>query len=122
MAAGLNALAMVGADCAVTVRLAVLLAGPAVVVCTVVTPEAILGWLPAMVLVTLNMIVQLPLAGIVMPLKLSAVAPEVREPGAVPAHVPVTFPAAAVMFTSVSVKVAPVRAVPLLLDSVKVKA
>ena len=66
--------------------------------------------------------VQLPLAGIVMPLKLSAVAPEVKEPGVVPAHVPVTLPAVAVIFTSVSVKAAPVRAVPLVFDSVRVTA
>ena len=68
---GLKALPIVGA--AKTVRFAVLLAAPAAGVCVVVTPEVVLGCTPATVLVTPNVTVQLPLNGMVMPLKLSAV-------------------------------------------------
>ena len=62
---------MVGA--ASTVRVAVLLGVPAVVVCVVVTPEVALFWTPMVLLVTLKVTVQLPLAGIVIPVKLKDV-------------------------------------------------
>ena len=64
-------MAMVGA--ASTVRVAVLLAAPAVAVCVVVTPDVVLFWVPGILLVTLKATVQLPLAGIAMPVKLSDV-------------------------------------------------
>ena len=51
-----------------------------------------------MVLVTLKITVQLLLAGIVIPVKLSAVAPADSVPGVVPAQVPVTAPPTAVIF------------------------
>ena len=73
-----------------------------------------------MVLVTLKITVQLPLAGRVMPLKLRAVAPAVKLLGVVPVHVPVTLPPAALMLVRVSVNEPPVRAVELLLASVRV--
>jgi hypothetical protein len=103
-----------------TVRVAVLLAAPAVVVCVVVTPEVVLGWAPGELLVTLKITVQLPLAGIVIPLKLRAVAPAVRDDGAVPLQVPVTAPPTALIFTSVSVNAPPVRLDALLFDNVNV--
>jgi hypothetical protein len=114
----LNALAMVGG--ANTVRVAVLLAAPAVGVCVVVTPEVVFGCTPAVLLVTLKITVQLPLAGMVIPLKLSAVAPAVSVFGVVPAQVPPTPPPAALIFASVSVKAPPVIGNPLLLASVRV--
>jgi hypothetical protein len=48
-------------------------------------------------LVTLKITVQLLLAGIVIPVKLSAVAPAARVFGVVPAQVPVTAPPRALM-------------------------
>ena len=72
---GLNDLVMVGDAVAVTVKLAVLLAGPAVGVWVVVTPEVVLGWTPAVLLVTVKVTVQLLLAGIVNPKKLREVVP-----------------------------------------------
>src|ERR1035438_8425519 len=86
---GLNAFAMVGKP---TPSVAVLLAAPAVGVCVVVTPEVVLGSEPAVVLVTLKVTVQLPLAGIVIPLKLRAVAPAVSDAGLVPTQRPPTAP------------------------------
>ena len=57
-----------------TERFAVLLAVPAVVVCVVVTPEVEFGFVPTVLLVTSKVTVQVTLfAGIVIPLKLSAV-------------------------------------------------
>src|SRR5579871_1104422 len=109
---------MIGADR--TVSVAVLLAAPAAGVCVVVTPDAVLGCAPGVVLVTLKVTVQLPLAGMVMPLKLSAVAPAVSEPGVVPVQVPPTAPPEALMLASVSVKAPPVRAAALPLARVKV--
>src|SRR5580658_5992329 len=118
---GLNALLMVGeARAAVTVRVAVLLAAPAVGVCVVVTPEVVLGLPPRLLLVTLNVTVQLPLAGMVIPVKLRAVAPPLRVPGVVPAQVPPTAPPTALMLTSVSANAPPVSADALLLDKVRV--
>ena len=110
-------MAMVGA--ANTVRVALLLAVP-VGVCVVVTPDVLLGWTPAVLLVTLNVTVQLLLAGIVIPVKLRAVAPAIKEEGVVPAQVPPTAPPAALMLASVSVNAPAVRAEALLLDSVSV--
>jgi hypothetical protein len=105
---------------AVTVRVAVLLPVPAVGVCVVVTPEVLFGWPPAVLLVTLKVTVQLLLAGIVIPVKLSAVWPADNVAGVVPVQVPPTAPATALILTRVSVKAPPVRIVALLLASVKV--
>jgi hypothetical protein len=70
---GLNALAMVGVTKLLTVSEGVLLAAPAVGVWVVVTPEVVLGLAPGVLLVTLKVTVQLPLAGMLIPLKLRAV-------------------------------------------------
>src|ERR1700733_1092642 len=107
---------MVGA--ANTVRVAVLLAVPAVGVWVVVTPDAVLFWAPGVLLVTLNVTLQLLLAGMVIPVKLRLVWPAVRVDGVVPTHVPPTAPPTALMFTSVSVNAPPVRAEVLLLERV----
>jgi hypothetical protein len=116
--AGLKALAMVGE--ASTVRMAVLLAAPAVGVCVVVTPEVVLLRAPGVLLVTLKITVQLPLAGIAIPLKLSAVWPAVNVEGVVPVQLPVTAPPTALILTSVSVNAPPVRGDVLLFASVRV--
>jgi hypothetical protein len=63
-----------------------------------------LDWVPSELLVTLKITVQLPLAGMVIPLKLRDVAPAVRDAGLAP-HVPVTVPPFALMFVKVSVNV-----------------
>ncbi len=115
---GLKALAIVGA--ARTVTVAVLLAVPAVGVCVVFTPEVVLCCAPAVALVTLNVTVQLPLAGMVMPLKLNAVAPAVKDDGVVPVQVPPTEPPEALMCTNESVNAPPVMAVALALVNVRV--
>ena len=115
---GLKALVMVGA--ANTVRSAVLLASPAVVVCVVFTPEVVLGSVPAVELVTLNVTVQLPLAGMVIAVKLSDVAPAVSDDGVVPTQVPPTAPPTALIFESVSVNAPAVIAVALALVRVRV--
>ena len=104
----------------VTVRLAVLLAAPAVGVCVVVTPDVLFGLEPTWLLVTLKVTVQLLLAGIVIPVKLSAVAAAAKVAGVVPAQVPPTAPPTALIFTNVSLKAPPVRAEALLFDSVRV--
>ena len=109
---------MVGA--ASTVKVAVLLAGPAVGVCVVVTPDVVLFCAPTVLLVTLKVTVQLPDAGILIPLKLREVVPPVNVPGVVPVQVPPTAPATALIPASVSVKAPPVRAVALLLLKVRV--
>lgn len=98
---GENDLVIVGG--AKTFRLTALLAVPATGVCVVVTPEVAFGCEPGVELVTLKITVQLPLAGIVMPLKLSAVAPADSVFGVVPEQVPVTAPPTALIFVSVSV-------------------
>src|SRR5258708_4130920 len=105
-----------------TPSVAVLLCAPAVGVWVVVTPEVWLLLPPVVLLVTLKVTVQLPLAGIAIPVKLSAVAPAPRVPGVVPVQVPPTAPPTALMFTSVSVNAPPVRAVALLLARVRVTA
>jgi len=111
-------LAIVGAT--KTLRLAELLAGPAVGVCVVVTPEVVFGCTPAVLLVTEKMTVQLLLAGIVIPLKLRAVAPATKVAGVVPTQVPVTAPPTALILLSVSVNEALVKVVALVLPSVSV--
>jgi hypothetical protein len=111
---------MVGVASAVTVKVAVLLAVPAAGVCVEVTPEVVFGWPPTVLLVTLKITVQLLLAGIVIPVKLSAVAPAARVFGAVPTQVPVTAPPRALMFASVSVNAPPVSAEAFPFDSVNV--
>jgi hypothetical protein len=105
MVVGENALAIVGAARAVTVRVAVLLGEPTVV-CEVVTPEVVLGLPPTLLLVTPKVTVQPP-AGIVIPEKVRAVWPEVNDVAA--PQVPPTAPPTALILTSVSVKEAPVR-------------
>jgi hypothetical protein len=77
---------------------------------------------PAVLLVILKITVQLLLAGIVIPVKLSAVAPAARVFGVVPAQVPVTAPPRALMFVNVSVNAPPVSADALLFESVSVTA
>src|SRR6266700_1204170 len=111
---------MVGDARLLTVRVAVLLVEPGEGVCVVVTPDVVLGFPPAVVLVTLKVTVQLLLAGIVIPLKLRAVAPAPRVAGVVPAQVPPTAPPTALMLTSESVNAPPVRLEPLLFDNVRV--
>src|SRR5579871_575011 len=118
IAVGLNALVMEGA--ASTVSVALLLAAPAVGVCVVLTPEVVLDWTPAVALVMLKVTVQLLLAGMVIVVKLRAVAPAVSDAGVVPVQVPPTAPPEALIFTSVSVKAPPVRAVALVLAKVRV--
>ena len=114
---GLNALAIVGAP---TVSVAVLLALPAAGVCVVVTPEVVLLCSPTIELVMLNVTVQLPLAGMAIPLKPSAVDPAGSDVGVVPVQVPPTAPPAALMFARVSVNAPPVIAAVLLLVRVSV--
>lgn len=71
-------------------------------------------------LVTTKVTVQAPFAGMVIPEKLSPVAPAVRVDGVVPAQVPPTLPPAAVMFARVSEKDALVKAPAFPLESVRV--
>ena len=97
-----------------------MLAVPAVGVCVVVTPDVLFGFPPVWLLVTLKVTVQLPDAGMLIPVKLNAVWPAVNDEGAVPVQVPPTAPATALIFTSVSVNAPPVSAVPLEFDSVRV--
>src|SRR5260370_626832 len=103
-----------------TVKIAVLLADPADGVCVVVTPDVVLGFPPTVLLVTLKVTVQLLLAGIVMPVKLSTVAPALSVDGVFPVQVPPTAPPTALMLDSVSVNAPPVRMEALLLDKVRV--
>src|SRR5260370_36963 len=103
-----------------TVKVAVLLAEPTDGDFVVVTTDVVLGFAPTVLLVTLKVTVQLLLAGIVMPLKLRAVAPTLRVPGVVPVQVPPTTPPTALMLDSVSVNAPPVRFEALLFDNVSV--
>ena len=89
-------------------------------VCVVVTPEVELGCTPTVLLVTEKITVQEPLAGIVMPEKLNAVAPADNVAGVVPEQVPVTAPPTALIFTSVSVNEPSVSAVGFVLFNVSV--
>src|SRR5471032_1004857 len=105
-----------------TVRFTVGDTAPATGVCVVVTPEVALGCTPGVVLVTTIVTVQLPPAGIVIAVKLNAVAPLTSAAGVVPTQVPPTACAPETdMLVSVSVKAAPVIAAnPFGLVSVKV--
>src|SRR5260370_613871 len=102
-----------------TVRMAVLLAEPADGVCVLVTPHVVFGFPPTVLLVTLKVTVQLLLAGIVIPVKLRAVAPAIKEEGVVPVQVPPTAPPTALMLDRVSVNATPVRMEALLFDNVR---
>jgi hypothetical protein len=115
---GANPFAIVGE--AKTVRLAVLLAGPAVGVCVVVTPDVEFGCMPGVLLVTAKVTVQELLAGMLIPVKLNAVAPAASVFGVVPTQVPPTAPPTALILLSVSVNAAPVSAEALLLLKVSV--
>jgi hypothetical protein len=86
----------------------------------VVTPDVVFGCTPMELLVTEKMTVQLPFAGIEIPVKANAVAPAAKVLGVVPAQVPVTAPPAALILASVSLKAALVSALPLLLLNVSV--
>ena len=88
---------------------------PGEAVCVVVTPEVELGRTPGELLVTSKITVHELLAGIVIPLKLKAVAPATRLAGVVPTQVPVTAPPTALILLSVSVNAPPVSAVEVLL-------
>src|SRR5260370_609878 len=81
-----------------TVRVAAFLGEPSGGVCVVVTPDVVLGFPPTVLLVTLKVTVQLLLAGIVIPLKLRAVAPGLRVAGVVPVQVPPPAPPTAFFF------------------------
>jgi hypothetical protein len=80
---------LVSATCE-TCKFAVLDTVPAVGVWVVVTPLVVFGCNPAVALVTSTVTVQLPLAGKVMPVKLSAVVPLVNDAGVMPVQVPPT--------------------------------
>lgn len=86
----------------------------------VVTPEVLLGSMPGVLLVTLKVIVQLLLAGMVTPVKVRAVAPAARVLGVVPRQVPPTAPPDALIFASVSLNVPPVSGKALVLAKVRV--
>jgi hypothetical protein len=94
------------ADAPVTSRLAVLLGSPAGV-SAVATPLVVLGLLPAFVLVTVAVIVQVPFAGTFPAVTLKLVPPATALL-ATPVHDPPTVLEESVMFTSVSVKLRPV--------------
>ena len=117
MLAGRNALAIPGAA-AVTVRFAVFDAAP-IADSAVVTPEGVLGKTPATLPETGIVTVQVPVAGIVSPVKVSAVWPAVKLLLAAPTQVP---PAGPVAFTDMPlsrlVKVALVSAMLFVFDSV----
>lgn len=86
----------------------------------VVTPLVAFGWTPTTLLVTASVTVQLPLAGIVKPLRLNAVCPSVRLLPLAPTQVPPAFCAPlTAMSVSASVKLAPVRAIPFVFVKVK---
>jgi hypothetical protein len=70
--------------------------------------------------VTLKVTVQLPLAGIVIPPKLRLVELGFNVEGVMPMQVPPTAPPTALMFVSVSLNAALVRAMALPSDSVRV--
>ena len=96
---GLNALVIVGEAVVVTVRLAVLLTAPAVGVWVVVTPEVVLGWTPAVLLVTVKVTVQLLFAASVNPKKLREVVPPANDAGPAPQVPPTLVFAAMLMLT-----------------------
>jgi hypothetical protein len=115
---GLNALAMVGG--ASTVRFTVDEADPRVV-CVVVTPLVMFGFTPGVLEVTRTVTVQLPLAGIVIPLKVRLVAPLAKLFVPAPVQVPSAFCAPLIaMFARVSVNDAAVRLIELVFVRVNV--
>lgn len=113
---GVNDLVITGG--AITLNVAVLLTGPAAGISVVETPDVTFDFVPAVELVTSKMTVQ-PAGGIVMPPKLSAVAPTTMLDGVIPTQVPDTGPPTAVMPTKVSLNVAPVRSTAFGLESVR---
>jgi hypothetical protein len=117
---GLSEVMVAVVSALMTVNCAVLLAAPTVGVCVVVTPEVVLLCVPMTLLLTAKVTVQEPLLGMVMPLKLKAVAPAANVLGVVPVHVPVTAPPTALILVNVSVNEPLVKAVLLLLLSVSV--
>ena len=104
--AGLKAFNTVGIVGAFTVRFAVLLGAPAVGVRSVVTPEVVFGCEPTELLRTSKLTTQLPLAGRITPVKLSAVAFAAILIGASNAQLPTTGPPTALIFVSVSLNAA----------------
>lgn len=85
------------------------------------TPDEVLGCSPAVVLVTENVTVQFPFAGMVIPEKLKEVAPADKTFDEAPTHVPPAAPPTAVIFDRLSVNEALVKAMlVLLLKSVSV--
>ena len=84
-------------------------------------PLVVLGLTPGVLLVTLTITVQLPEAGMVNPLKLSAACPAENKLLPAPAQVPVAAPGVAtLMLTRLSVNVLLVIGLTLLLVSVNV--
>ena len=114
----MNAFVIVGEAGAFTFSVAELLPVPAVCVCVVVTPPSI-RIVPALLLVTLNVTVQVPLAGILIPVKLIAVSPTSTYPAWSRRMFP-NAPATALILTRVSENAPPVRAVVLVLVRVRV--
>jgi hypothetical protein len=86
----------------------------------VVTPDVVFGLVPCVLLVTAKVTVQLLLAGMLIPVKLKAVAPAASVFGVVPTHVPPTTPPTALIFTRVSVNEPLAKVVALVLPSVSV--
>jgi hypothetical protein len=114
-----NAFAIVGAPR--TVRFAVFDVVPAVGVCVVVTPLVVFGLTPTVLEVTTTVTVQLPLAGMVNPLSVNAVAAFAKLFPLAPTQVPPALCAPLIaMFASVSVKLAPVKALAFGFVNVKV--
>ena len=94
-----------------TVSVGELLPAPAIEVCVVVTPDVVFGCTPGVLLVTTKVTVQLLLAGTVMPLKASAVAPAPSTFELAPVQVPPAAPPTALMLARVSLNEAPVNMV-----------
>jgi hypothetical protein len=96
-------------------------AGDPMVVCIVVTPLVVLGCTPNVVDVTVTVTVQLLLAGIEIPLKVSAVVAFAKLLLAAPVHVPPALWAPLIdILLKVSEKPAPVKILALGLESVNV--
>ena len=85
----------------------------------VVIPDVVFGCAPTVLLVTLKVTVQLLVAGMKYELKLSAVWPAAIPERLPLMQVPPIAPPVALIFTSVSVKAAPVSIDGLLLESVR---
>lgn len=117
MNVGVKAFAITGG--ATTFSVAVLLTFPATGVSAVATPDVVFVRFPPVELVISKITVQ-PAGGIVIPPKLSDVAPAEMLDGVVPTQVPVTGPPTALMSTKLSLNDAPVRFVAFGLESVRV--